>query len=169
MKKIISSILLILFAISCTGCIENNQPDVSNSEENQTLDTIPAQSEIKEHTLDDDISVTVLKTTFLNKLKTADPGCYFVIVTIEMNNTGNTTYNINPNMWALEWDGIMYSPDIPATYADGINHPHTIADDELLVVPGQKANFQIVYQIQSELSSDTNPEYSISYLGNSEE
>jgi hypothetical protein len=120
---------------------------------------------VKEHTFDDDVNVTVQKTTFLNSLKTADPGYFFVIATIELNNTGNTTYNINPSMWALEWDGIMYNPDIPATYADGINHPHVIADDELLVGHGGHETFQIGYQLQSALSSEPNPEYSINYLG----
>ena len=147
--------------MSCTGCIEKGQND-TEKEEILTVTPPPVQ---KEHTFDDDVSVTVQKTTFLNKLKTADPGCFFVIATIEMNNTGSTTYNINPGMWALEWDGMMYSPDIPATYADGINHPHTIADNELLVGPGEKAIFQIVYQMQSALSSESNPEYSIYYLG----
>lgn len=165
MAKLIPIILLILFAMSCIGCTEKIQTDVDNSEGNQTLASTSVQPVIKEHTLDDDIKVTVLKTTFLNKLKTADPGCFFVIATIEMNNTGNTTYNINPNMWALEWDGMMYSPDIPATYADGINHPQTIADNELLVSPGGHKIFQIVYQLQSALSTEPNPEYSIVYLG----
>lgn len=165
MRKLISITLLILLAMSFVGCTEKVQNDEGDDEDNQTLAPTPVQSIVKEHTFDDDVNVTIQKTTFLNALKTADPGYFFVIATIELNNTGNTTYNINPNMWALEWDGMMYYPDIPATYADGINHPQVIADDELLVGLGGHETFQIVYQLQSALSSEPNPEYSISYLG----
>lgn len=165
MKKIISVILLILFAVSCVGCTEKVQTDDSNVEENQKLPPVQAQPVTKEPTFEDDVNVTVQKTTFINEFEKADPGCYFVIATIEMNNAENITYNINPNVWALEWDGIMYSPDIPATYTDGINHPQTIADNELLVLPGERATFQLVFQIQGALSSEPNPEYYICYLG----
>lgn len=165
MRKLISVTFLILFAMSFSGCTEKVQNDAGNGEEIQTLASTPVQPVMKEHIFDDDVNITIQKTTSLNALKTADPGCFFVIATIELNNTGNTTYNINPSMWALEWNGIMYNPDIPATYADGINHPQVIVDDELLVGPGGHETFQIVYQLQSALSSEPNPEYSIGYLG----
>jgi hypothetical protein len=46
----------------------------------------------------------------------------------------------------LEWNEVMYSPDIPATYTDGINHPQTIADKEFLVNSDEKANFQLFFK-----------------------
>lgn len=165
MRKLIPITLLVLLTMSFIGCTEKVQNDKTNVEENQTLPSTLVQPVVKEHTFDDDVKVTIQKTTALNSLKTADPGYFFVITTIELNNTGNNTYNINPNMWTLEWDGMMYYPDIPATYADGINHPQVIADEELLVGPGGHETFQIVYQLQSTLSSEPNPKYNVSYLG----
>lgn len=164
MKKTIFIMLLFLLIMSCTGCAEKNQDDteileISNTTSQQNV------SVQKEPSFENDVNVTVQKTTFINEFEKAAPGCFFVIANIEMNNAENISYNLNPNKWALEWDGIMYSPDIPATYTDGINHPQTISDDELLLGPGEKANFQLVFQIQGALSSEPNPKYYICYLG----
>lgn len=163
MKKTISVILLILLAVSCIGCAEKSQnkpiQEISNVTSQQN------DSVIKEPSFENDVNVTIQKTTFINEFEKAAPGCFFVIANIEMNNAENISYNLNPNVWALEWDGIMYSPDISATYTDGINHPQTIADDELLLGPGENATFQLVFQIQGALSSEPNPEYYICYLG----
>lgn len=156
MRKIVLTLFFIVLIMFSIGCTDTNKTDTINDK--GASDPRVIMGEEKTHTLDDDINVTYSGTSYINQYTVAKNGCYFLIATIEMNNTGNVVYNTSPLYWYLVSDGVAYRCDT-ATYSA------EIVNSNALVGKGGKTTFQVVYQIQGDLSKDGQKIFRMSYTG----